>query len=137
METRKATSSAVRLDLCALAELRMPELREHPACKQCKDCDGSRCATWASRTPVLERRDWPACPIGMTRAPGWRDARDTYIAAKVSPLSDYPNGFVAGGTDALIELKHAAGEEERRQLDAAATGTPVNKEPVRRTGRVA
>lgn len=125
-EPRKADSP--RLDLCALAEMRMPELRAHAACKGCLDergrklCDGTKCATWKSRAPVLGRKDWPACPIAMTLEDGWREVREVYLASKVSPLANFPDGYVAGAVDAFVEIKHAGLDEEKRQMDATKDG---------------
>ncbi len=130
----KATSSP-RLDLLALAEVRMPELRAHAACKKCEKCDGSKCHEWKSRTPVLERRDWPACPIGMTRAPAWREVVTRYVAAKVSPIAGWPGSESAWALTGMIALKTAAQDEESRQIEEAKKGQGPTGPPPRRTSK--
>lgn len=130
----KATSSP-RLDLLALAEVRMPELRAHAACKKCEGCDGSKCHEWKSRVPVLERRDWPACPIGMTRAPAWRGVVTRYVASKVSPIAGWPGSESAWALAGMLAIKSAAQDEETRQMEAAKAGHDASIGPPRRTSK--
>lgn len=122
MRPRKAPASPPNLDLYALAEARFDELEKLPACGKCKDCPGpeapgSRCFDWQPGTPALKRRDWDFCPVGHTRVVTWRRLVDRFVTTKATPVSDFPEGYVAGVVSGVTRLHVALRKEEERRLE--------------------
>lgn len=128
---RKASPQrADDLALYALAQARAEEVTA--ACQTpCRDCPGpgveGGCETRAHPKAVAGRADWPMCPLGMLRAPTWRAIVDAFVASKVSPLQEWPEGYTAFAHEGMVEL-HAAvrKEDERRAREASGRpGGPV------------
>ena len=122
--TRKASPQrADDLALYALAQARADEVvRSCDA--HCKDCPGpgeqEGCESRKWPSAVAGRSDWPTCPMGMLRAPAWRAIVDAYVASKVSPLRDWPDGYAAFAHEGMIELHAAVRREDDRKIQQAA-----------------
>ena len=122
MEPRKAPTSPPNLELYALAEARFDDLEKLPACGRCKDCPGpeakgSRCFEWPDGAPALKRRDWPMCPVGMTKVVTWRRIVERFIAAKVSPVDGWTDDYLASAYEGGVRLHVALRREEDRRID--------------------
>lgn len=126
-ETRKASPSrADDLALYALAQARAEEVTR--ACEQpCKGCPGpgeeGGCETRSYPKAVAGRADWPACPLGMLRAPAWRSIVDAFVSAKVSPLSGWPDSYTAFAHEGMLELHAAVRREDERRIQSASSGS--------------
>lgn len=57
----------------------------------------------------------------MQSSPAWHKLVDRYLASQVSPLSDFPGGYVAWAYRGLVELHAAVKAEERRKHDETAS----------------
>lgn len=116
--------------LYALAQARVAEVQQ--ACGGCHGCPGpgapDGCETRRVPRVVAGRADWPLCPLGMLRVPAWRDIVDLKVAAKVSPISGFPDCLTAGAFRALLELHDAIMSEDQHQMRSATSGS--SGEPV-------
>ena len=78
------------------------------------------------------------CPEGMLKNPSWRTLVERYIAASVSPLQDWPEGYTAWAHDGIVELRIAIRAEEDRQLrerQKQGSGAGAGSRPVWRQDR--
>lgn len=118
----KASSpQADDLTLYAHAQARVGDVKR--ACDgPCKGCPGPGAPEGCERRGwprvVAGRADWPVCPLGMLRVPTWQDIVDTKVAARISPLADFPNCLTAGAYRGLVELHDALAREEERAVKA-------------------
>lgn len=115
--------------LYALAQVRVTEIAADPACKGCNTCPGpddpdSKCHAWRARRPVGERTDWPMCPIGMLRTPSWRALADRFIAARVTPIDDFPSGVTEWAYRGFLEIQAAVRARDDADEKAARQGRP-------------
>lgn len=114
------------LALYALAQARVSDVKR--ACDgPCKDCPGpgmpQGCETRKWPVAVAGRADWPLCPLGMLRVPAWQDIVDLKVAARISPISGYPECLTAGAFRGLVELHDALAREDERAIRAAQKGS--------------
>lgn len=120
--TPKADSPrADDLELYAYAQARVADVKR--VCdKPCKGCPGPGVPDGCERRGwprvVAGRADWPVCPLGMLRVPLWQDIVDTKVAARISPIADFPNCLTAGAYRGLIELQDALAIEGERLAKA-------------------
>lgn len=120
----KARPTGPDLALYALAQVRAQDV-ERVMLSRCADCSGERCDK-PMRVMVAGRVDWPACPLAMLRAPSWRALVDTFLAARISPLTGWPDGYTAWAVEGLVELQSAIRQEEERQRqNPSSGGAPV------------
>lgn len=122
MGTAKVPLGVPNLELYALAEARYEELETHPDCRGCKECPGpeapgSRCHQWRAGAPALKRRDWPFCPVGHTKVRTFRTLVERVVAAKLTPISGWPDEYLAGAYHAGVALHVALRKEEERRLE--------------------
>lgn len=130
-ETQKVGPGADDLALYALAQARVADVKR--ACDvPCKDCPGpgvpDGCETRRWPQVVAGRSDWPVCPLGMLRVPTWQDIVDLKVAARISPISGYPDCLTSGAYRGLVDLHEALAREEERTVRNATqqnSGGPV------------
>lgn len=85
---------------------------------------------------VAGRADWPLCPLGMLRVPAWQDIVDIKLAARVSPIANFPDCLTAGAFRGVLELHDAVAREDERQIkDAQNRGASGPNFSGRRTAR--
>lgn len=139
-ESRKA-SGPPDLTKYALAQVRADEVSRACA-RSCGGCPGpgveDGCETRSGWPKTLAgEAEWPMCPLGMLRAPAWREIVDTYVAAKVSPIDGWTNGFVAFAHDGVVELHSAVRREDERRTREAMSSKGGSSAPTFSGRRVA
>lgn len=127
MVPRKAVEPAEPpLALYAIAQARS-ELVEAACRDQCAGCPGPMAPNGcASRKypRVVAGQTWPMCPLGMLRVPAWIELRDAYLAAQVSPLQDWPDGFTLWAYQGMLALQQAVRQERDKPLPTAGPDEP-------------
>jgi hypothetical protein len=125
MEPRKALDDAPPLDLYALATVKSMEIDRELATR-CAGCTGPQAADGCQTRRVTRAVgvDWPLCPRAMLRAPTWDGILQTYLAAQISPLAEWPEAYapyVVDGCAAIRAAVRKADEEkmERSRRDGA------------------
>lgn len=113
------------LSLYALAQARRPEVAAACA-RTCKGCPGPEardgCRTRKPPAVVLDRKDWPMCPLGMLKAKGWQELVGLYITSQASPLAGWPDAYATWAVEGMTELQAAIRAEEARQIKTATSG---------------
>lgn len=112
------------LRLYALATARALDVdRALPKCGICRGEDGE--CGWRRGSVILDRVDWPRCPLAMANDATWSQLVNIYRASRVSPLSGWPTAYTSWAVRGLTALREEVQREEARQVKAASeTGKP-------------
>lgn len=127
------------LRLYALATARSLDVEAAlPKCGVCRGEDGACC--WRRGSVIIDRADWPRCPLAMVHDPVWAQVVNIYRASRVSPLTGWPMAYTSWGTRAVIALREEVQREEARQVKAVSSAgkpggsvVPQRRGPGKRT----
>jgi len=63
---------------------------------------------------------WSRCPVGIAESdPLWAEATHLTACARLSPLSDWPDGYSAGVVGAMMMQRAEQDREEARAIESA------------------